>query len=464
MASLSKERGRDSWKLAWIGPDKRRRAIRLGSMPKKTAEQFRVRFEELLGVRRGGGLMPESLMDWLDGLADELRTRLADAGLIDPVERMNLGGLCTAFLESRSSVAPATQTRDQQVTKRLLEHFGPDRSLDSISVRDAEQWRKELAESGNKRDVSRETLGDNTVRRRTGVARQIFATAVRWGLIRSNPFDGLATTVRENRERQHFVRWQDIVRVIDHAPTQQWKSLIAFCRLAGPRVPSELSELTWNDIDFAARMITLRSPKTRHHGGEHVMRTVPLFPELMPYLQALADEVGPGIDVPLSALVFPMAADPTNNLRTRFSKYIIRAGLQPWEKLFQNMRSSRVTELLAQFPATDVCRWMGHSPSVAARFYAQAQPEIAERAATVSTVGAGAPAGANGGTLGAHTGAITDLQERVTSLRNLTETIVSQALATAAGPLVTLPEGGKEWAMRDSNPRPSRCKRDALAN
>ena len=51
MACLSKESGRGSWKLSWYSDAKKRLSIRLGAMPKKTAKQFRVRFEELLGVQ-----------------------------------------------------------------------------------------------------------------------------------------------------------------------------------------------------------------------------------------------------------------------------------------------------------------------------------------------------------------------------------------------------------------------------
>jgi hypothetical protein len=156
--------------------------------------------------------------------------------------------------------------------------------------------------------------------------------------------------------------------------------------LVGCRVPSELAGLTWADVDLVALRIVIRSPKTKHHGGEHALRSVPLFPELLPYLQKLSDSVGPGVNVPLSSPVFPMASNPKVNLRTGFTRLIVKAGLTPWEKLFVNLRSSRETELLAIYPAADVCRWFGHSANVAAKFYAQARPEIAEQASRQSTL------------------------------------------------------------------------------
>lgn len=84
------------------------------------------------------------------------------------------------------------------------------------------------------------------------------------------------------------------------------------------------------------------------------------------------------------------------------------AGLTPWQKLFLNLRSSRETELLAVYPVADVCRWFGHSPAVAARFYAQARTEVADRASqerTLSDILVGTTVGTIGsemGTIGAN--------------------------------------------------------------
>ena len=387
MASLSRESGRRSWKLSWREHG-RQRAIRLGAMPKRSAESFRLRFEDLLGVRRSGGTLSPALSDWIDSLGDDLRQRLANAGLVERRDRHTLGGLCDAFLESRSSVAPATRVRDRQVVDRLIERFGRDRFLDVITVRDAESWCQWIASMGNKRDSERGALADNTLRRRTGVARQVFATAVRWGMLQKNPFDGLATNVRENLERRMFITWSDMLRVIEVASDAQWHALLAFARLVGPRVPSELAGLRWSDVDLVDRRVVIRSPKTKHNGGDHLMRSVPLFPEVVPYMERWAELVGPGVNVPPCDPVFPMVVDPSINLRTQLRRLIVRSGLEPWPKLFVNLRSSRETELLSVYPAADVCRWMGHSPAVAAKFYAQARPEVAERAARELTVGA----------------------------------------------------------------------------
>jgi|GEM_PF-6638005 len=73
------------------------------------------------------------------------------------------------------------------------------------------------------------------------------------------------------------------------------------------------------------------------------------------------------------------------NLRTQFEKIILRAGLKPWQKPFQNLRSSRVTELSRLHPLHVVVNCMGNSQAVALGHYLQVQQEDFQRAASEPT-------------------------------------------------------------------------------
>ena len=53
------------------------------------------------------------------------------------------------------------------------------------------------------------------------------------------------------------------------------------------------------------------------------------------------------------------------NLRTQLERIIRRAGLQPWPKLFHNLRSTRQTELAEKYPLHVVCQWIGNSRAIA---------------------------------------------------------------------------------------------------
>ena len=62
-------------------------------------------------------------------------------------------------------------------------------------------------------------------------------------------------------------------------------------------------------------------------------------------------------------------------LRTQAIRIIKQAGLEPWPKVFQNLRSSRETELVEQFPVHVVTSWLGNTPSVAQKHYLQTHDE-----------------------------------------------------------------------------------------
>lgn len=56
------------------------------------------------------------------------------------------------------------------------------------------------------------------------------------------------------------------------------------------------------------------------------------------------------------------------------------AGLEPWPKTFQNLRSTRETELAEQYPIHVVCKWIGNSAAIAATHYLQLTDEHFARA------------------------------------------------------------------------------------
>ncbi|MCS7306866.1 MAG: hypothetical protein NZ602_17375, partial [Thermoguttaceae bacterium] len=49
------------------------------------------------------------------------------------------------------------------------------------------------------------------------------------------------------------------------------------------------------------------------------------------------------------------------NLRIQLTRYILRAGLKPWPKLWVAMRQSRAIELAREYPAHVATAWCGHS-------------------------------------------------------------------------------------------------------
>ena len=102
---------------------------------------------------------------------------------------------------------------------------------------------------------------------------------------------------------------------------------------------------------------------------------IPIFPELRPYLEAVWDEAEAGTE-----FLITRCRDSNTNLRTRVTRFIRQASLKPWPKLFQNLRSTRATELAQQYPIHVVCEWIGNSQPVAMKHYLQVTEEHFEHA------------------------------------------------------------------------------------
>ncbi len=245
----------------------------------------------------------------------------------------------------------------------LISFFGAEKPLKDITRGDADAWRIWLA--------THEGLADNTVRRRSGIAKQFFRSAVRKKLIAENPFDDLVCTVRKNERRHYFITRAEAQKVIDACPDAEWRLIFALSRFGGLRCPSEHLALRWSDVDWTRGRITVHSPKTEHHqGGES--REIPLFRELRPYLEDAWQ--------PDAQYVITRYRDTNCNLRTYLLKIIAKAGLKPWPKLFQNLRSTRETELVETFPIHVACKWIGNSEAVAKKHYLQMRDAYFEEA------------------------------------------------------------------------------------
>ena len=82
------------------------------------------------------------------------------------------------------------------------------------------------------------------------------------------------------------------------------------------------------------------------------------------------------------------------NLRTQFARIIRRAGFEPWPKLWQNLRSTRETELTGpghNHPLHVVTAWLGNTEAIAREHYLQITDSDFERAATLSPAQTTAP-------------------------------------------------------------------------
>jgi len=197
--------------------------------------------------------------------------------------------------------------------------------------------------------------------------------------VRENPFAALVSSVVPARGRQHFIPRETVNALLGQCHGPEYRLLLLFARYIGVRVPSEIVLLTWGDVDWEGRRIVITAPKTERHkdGGK---RVCPIFPEVFPALQEAFDAAPEG-----SVYIFPSIRSGEKNLRTWLTRAILKAGMKPWPRLWQNFRATRATELGDANPSHVAAAWLGHTERIADRHYRQVTVEHFDRAIKEAT-------------------------------------------------------------------------------
>ncbi len=378
MASIANDaNGRK--RIQFMGLDGKRRTLRLGKASKSVAARIAGHVENIVTAELRRQPIERDTAAWLGDLPETFYGKLVAVGLVSQrnVERADgLGKFLDDYLAKRTDLKGGTRVFISHTIRNLKAFFGADTPLASITTGDADDFGRYLV---------KEKLSPATVNRRLGLAKSLFRVAVRHKLIVENPFMDAKTANKTNPERQRFIDRETITKIIDAAPSAEWRMLIALARFGGVRVPSEAVTLKWEDIDFVEGRITVYSPKTEHHAGKGT-RQIPLFPELLLYLEDLRELAEVGAVYVFTKLRRDAAQHATGwkavNLRSQFTKIIKRAGLTPWPRLWVNLRSSCETELVQRFPAHVTAAWLGHTPDIAQKHYLQVLPSHFQDAAS----------------------------------------------------------------------------------
>jgi len=376
MASVSKEQN-GRWRVQFFPPEcRKRQTLRLGKVTQRVAEEVRRHVERIIASRVAGLPLEEQCESWVARLPGPLRQRLIDLQVIGDTgrkQRSTLGGFLADYIAARTDIEVSTREALRGAGRWLEAYFGPDRDLDSITPGEADAYRTWLGSEGKQ--------AENTTRRLCGRAKQFFRAALRQRLIRENPFAEMKKLIvgASPERRIKFIDDTKSRRVLAACPDDEWRLIFALARYGGLRVPSELVGLKWEDIDWKAGRFTVTCTKTKHHEGRE-LRLVPIFPELRPYLEKWRDQAPED-----SKWVIGRSRSGKANLRTQMLRILKRAGIAYWPKLFQNLRSSRETELMAVYPAHVVCAWLGNTPKVAMKHYLQVTEEDFRKASESPT-------------------------------------------------------------------------------
>ena len=140
----------------------RRRTLRVGKVPLKTANSIRVHVERMVSAQITGHAVDDVTALWVSKLGQKMTKKLSTVGLIAVRESSTLGELITDFIRLRKDdVKPGTIRTYRLTEKHLTDFFGKDRLLTSMNAGDGKEFRAYLIGKGQ---------AENTVRRTCGTA------------------------------------------------------------------------------------------------------------------------------------------------------------------------------------------------------------------------------------------------------------------------------------------------------
>lgn len=281
---------------------------------------------------------------WASRIDAKLRDRLVKFELLDNAAASTIGELCERFVRLKNSEhCVYTHT-----VANMIRYFGADLPISKVTKADAQEFKAWLFVHGRKH--SSRPLAEPTVAKRVKTARAIFKLAVDSRQLETNPFTGLKVGSMANPDRARYIAPDISQQIVDGVEDPEIRLVFAFARWAGFRIPSEVVRLRWSDVSFDRGSIRILESKTK-------TRVCPLFPEI----RRIVNQPGNDDD-----LVFPKGLP---NLRNRFLAELNRLEIEPWPRLFQNLRATRATEVDAEFGRKAESEWIGHGSDVALQHY-----------------------------------------------------------------------------------------------
>src|SRR6516162_11645743 len=136
MASISKA-ANGYRTIQFVGGDGKRRSIRLGKVSHRQAEAVKFRVEALNAAAISKCPLDGDTAAWVAAIGDDLAAKLAAVGLVP--ERASalpgalLGEFITSYIGRRTDLKPQTRTNFEIGRSRLVEYFGAERPLRSIT-------------------------------------------------------------------------------------------------------------------------------------------------------------------------------------------------------------------------------------------------------------------------------------------------------------------------------------------
>jgi len=361
MATLTTDRRsgeKPGYNIQWI-EGKQRRTLHLGGKryDRKTALRLKDVIERLLYYRWNPDVIPDKMtMHWLQHAPEEIRDKLARAGLIAVDEKKTCKHLWEAFLNHKKDLKPSTIDSYKACQTFFFETFLPTEPIEKITSDRLSEWRTSLLVKN----------ASTSVACYMKVLKTVFNFAVDRDWLAKSPLRKIPTGSFKNKKARRKITLAEYAKLLEACPSQEWRVIIALARIGGLRCPSELQQLRWKDVDWEGNRFLVKSPKTERH-EEHSERFVPLFPELRMELERLHTVENEFVIQGFQGtdwIIYP-----------QFQAISESAGLGKIKSPFRNMRRSRSNEVMREHGSQLESLWIGHSEKVMEDHYFELEDE-----------------------------------------------------------------------------------------
>lgn len=265
--------------------------------------------------------MERRVLRWLEEIDDDLRERLARAGLIVSNKNKSIKELIDLYMEAEfPTMKPSTINTKQNYFRQAASRIDFNIAASSLSSSDVVALKLKLDQ-----EFSEAT--------RAGVLKalsRVYSWAQTLDYVSQNPFSAIPKGSFENKSREVFVSMETYNRLIAHCQDAELRVLLAFYRIGGMRL-SEAFESKWEDVDCSEERLVVHLPKTERSGK--AFRVIPLFNEIQVELKKLKSELTDAAE-----LIIRKRRKKTTVYRV-IEKLCKDAGVPVWERLIQNLPS-----------------------------------------------------------------------------------------------------------------------------
>jgi len=195
--------------------------------------------------------------DLAEKLIEKLTGRLADITLQSFLNEHQ------AFVEKNR--APKTHKNVLLVDKHLLNYFSPLKSLQTLTLKDAEQFLDYLK--------TKAPLGVYNYLR---VLRAMFNKAVQWNYLRENVWEKV-TLPKVQQGKPTFVTEEQLEIILQNTESEIVNDAITIAFYTGCRL-TEVTQLAFQDINLNANLITIGSKSFQTKGRK--VRHIPIHPKV----------------------------------------------------------------------------------------------------------------------------------------------------------------------------------------